>query len=379
VNPIDEALGIHPDPGDGGPDPLAKVDLGALVRAGRKEPRRFANGLMYPGKMHSLTGPPESCKTLIAIWAVLQVVSFGRNVVVIDEEAGREQTADMLAAFGADMDLVDKHVHYVDAPALSYGAADMARLGDLLRTAGPVFTVFDSFSAMLSYAGVDENKPGDVTRFCKRVLYPIAREFGSAVLVTAHDSKEGGNSRYGRGTTAILAEFEVAFKVSAIKPVTRAQDGIINFHVPKDRPAWLHRDWRIRITRDPLALHWDKAAETIGPDGLGPAAKKLLDVLDDTPMAIAALTDRLAAKYGHGLKRETASRCLTELMESGLADRIDQGPGRAALWLKRGNQLPEAEDPAGQALAASREARAEPPPPDGHGWPEGSAGAEANQ
>jgi AAA domain len=365
-DPVGDALGLDPDdePPPNGHAPLTRCDLTGLMSQPRIEPRRFANRLMYPGKMHTITGEPESCKTLIAWWAALEVISLGRNVLVVDEEAGANQTAEMLSSFGADPRLVDKHLHYLDNPGLTYSTADMTRLGSVLHQHRPVLTIFDSQAALLAYAGVGENDPGAVALFWKRVIYPISRQFGSAVLVTDHDSKDGANSRYGRGSTAKLAEVEVAFKVVVVKPLTRHQDGIVTFSVVKDRPAWLHRNWQIRITRDPLALHWDKSATTVSPDGMSPAAKKLLDVLGDEPATVPALIDRLAAKYGHGLRHDTARKELTQLLDNGLADRIDQGTGRQALWLKRGNALPDSVP--------------EPPPAD-PGWPAGSVGAAANE
>jgi hypothetical protein len=55
-------------------------------------------------------------------------------------------------------------------------------------------------------------------------------------------------------------------------------------------------------------------------------------VLTGQPATIRQLTDRLAAKYGHGLKRETVSRCLNELARAGLAEAYEQGAGKATLW-----------------------------------------------
>jgi DNA-binding transcriptional ArsR family regulator len=60
--------------------------------------------------------------------------------------------------------------------------------------------------------------------------------------------------------------------------------------------------------------------------------------MGDKPALIAELVDRIAERHGHGLTRETVSRALGALEKVGLADRIDQGRGKPALWLKTPGQ-----------------------------------------
>jgi hypothetical protein len=68
---------------------------------------------------------------------------------------------------------------------------------------------------------------------------------------------------------------------------------------------------------------------------LTPAAAKLRAALEaqDAPAGPKQLVDWIVEHHGHGLKRETVSRGLNGLRDRGLADYLDQGPGKERLWL----------------------------------------------
>jgi hypothetical protein len=46
-------------------------------------------GLIYPGKRHVFSGPPESAKTLAAYAIGLDEIRLGGNVLLIDFEMGQ--------------------------------------------------------------------------------------------------------------------------------------------------------------------------------------------------------------------------------------------------------------------------------------------------
>ena len=75
------------------------------------------------------------------------------------------------------------------------------------------------------------------------------------------------------------------------------------------------------------------AATTGGQLDLAPAAQKLLDALRRCggPTPSRRLVDLVAEEHGHGLKRETVSRSLNDLLKAGRIDRLES-PGNPTLW-----------------------------------------------
>ncbi|MGZ4393380.1 MAG: hypothetical protein ACXVRK_14870, partial [Gaiellaceae bacterium] len=57
-------------------------------------------GLLYPGRRHILSGPPESLKTLLALIELLAVIRAGGRVVLVDLETGPWDTRDRLRDLG---------------------------------------------------------------------------------------------------------------------------------------------------------------------------------------------------------------------------------------------------------------------------------------
>ena len=69
--------------------------------------------LIYPGKRHVFSGPPESAKALAAYAIALDEVRLGGNVLVIDFEMGPWDARDRLRDMGAtDGEL--EHVSYIE-------------------------------------------------------------------------------------------------------------------------------------------------------------------------------------------------------------------------------------------------------------------------
>lgn len=201
----------------------------------------------------------------------------------------------------------------------------------------PGLIIWDSSAAFLSRAGFDEDRAGDVTKFWSGVLTPCARRAGAAVLAIDHVVKSGAATRYARGSGAKLAAVDVAYLADATVPFSRSQDGILTLTVTKDRRGWLHRSHRIEVTRSPLHLN---VTEQHAPTSKTrpPAQAKLLEALGADPVTVHVLVDRVEANHGHGLTRETVSKALKALLLDGLADKIDQGNGRPALWFKAAGQ-----------------------------------------
>ena len=333
-------------PEDGSPTHYAKpgeferYDLAALFAKGITPATLICGDMLYESCVHSLTGEPGCGKTTLAYWWALQALRDGRPVVVFDEESGPEQTVEKLYDLGGEATDLDQ-LHYFPFPGRGWNGVDLIALHETIMAIGPALIIWDSMAQFLARAGKDENAASDVTTFMTNVLVPGARLAHAAVVVLDHDRKDNGDapSRYGRGSGAKLATADVGFKLTAVKPFSREHDGILRLttNPGKDRRGYLAGSYRIRVGHGPpmtLTVSEGSDGEDPATADMPPSSRKLLEALNETPATVSELVDRVAAKHGHGLKRQTVSTALNGLLGDGLADRVDQGNGKAALWFK---------------------------------------------
>jgi hypothetical protein len=303
----------------GRPLPVVELEPAAEI----VEPPRFlCDGLLYRGAVHCLSGPPDSGKTTLACWWMLQAVRDGGRVLFLDEEGGRPLVVEKFQALGA---IPGERIGYVPFPGRSWAFDDVAMLAALISDRKPAVIAWDSSAAFMARAGLDENAAADVTGFYSRVLMPAARLYDAAVLVIDHDTKSAEPSRYARGSGAKLAATDVAYKIAPVKPFSKTQNGLSKLLVTKDRRGWLHRSREVTFRGGPvLGVEITEASDGQEDDGLAPAERKVLAALTGEPSAPREIVDRIAAKHGHGLARETVSRALNRLLQMGLADMIER-------------------------------------------------------
>lgn len=322
-------------------EPLPVVDLAALARAGVPAPVRICGDLLYRGHLHQLIGAPEAGKSTIAAAWALDVLRAGEAVIWIDEETGPEQMVEKLVALGATPDLLTR-LTYVPFPGRTWGQADIDVLDELMTSTAPTLAVVDSVSAVMSAAGLNENDNTDASRIYKTVYLRMAREHGAAVVVLDHVAKSDEGGRYARGASSKLGLVDVSWRLDVIRRFSRTQDGVLKLVIGKDRRGYLHGTHELRVlTGGTLTVNITEVDSTAGAqddaaeDTLAPAAGKLLDALRRRaePATINQLVDTVAELHGHGLKRETASRNLSDLVKKGLAVSFDpERPGGPKRW-----------------------------------------------
>jgi len=309
---------------------LIPVDLGPLLADPPPEPERICGGLLYPSGLHSLAGPPEAGKTTLAYsWAV-ELLEQGQRVVILDEESGREQVVDKLLGLGAAPHAAGL-LDYLEFPGLRFDEFDVDELRHLLLTRRPALVIVDSSSALLSAAGLDESSNRDAA-VAYRALLRCARESTAAVVVLDHLTKDETAGRYARGAGVKLGLVDVALRLDPLKVFTREQSGLLKLEVNKDRRGYLPRSHEVavEVAAGHLFVTVRTTEQAMSGDGLRPAVAKLLEVLvaSDIPLTQAQVVDGVSALHGHGLRRETVSRGLGELLKLGLVDKLEDYPSR---------------------------------------------------
>lgn len=193
-------------------------DVGEAILAGIPDPEWVVEKLLYAGKVHWVTGDPGAGKTLLMLKFSLDVMNAGGKVILIDEEAGLEMTADRVTRLGADPAVLSTHFLYHEFPALTNDEDDLERLFREVAREKPRLIIFDSAADLLQQSGISEDDNGEVTAWIKEVVEPLAHEYNAAVVVIDHVTKNRDQpGKWARGAGAKKAKAKVAWHVEKIQ------------------------------------------------------------------------------------------------------------------------------------------------------------------
>lgn len=223
------------------PPPWRRVDLDAFFR-GDIEPelpryltRDDDQKLLYPGRIHSLAGEPESGKSWLLAAACVETIKDGGVAAFLNLEGTPRELAARLRALGLTSNELHQFI-YLEAD----GALRPPELYGWLDELGPVDLIgIDSFNELVGLFGFEILSNRDITTLRQELLAPIART-GAAVALIDHVTKD--TERRGRwpiGAQAKLASVDVAFSLQAVRPFGRNFDGESRLVVTKDRPGAL--------------------------------------------------------------------------------------------------------------------------------------------
>jgi hypothetical protein len=302
-----------------------------MARDGVKPPEFTVEGLLYSGSLHALQGPPESGKTTLAVWLVLQLLQRGERVVYMDEESGAEQLVDKLLGMGAAPEDLEG-LRYLEFEGRAWDDSDVLGFRDLLESEKPALIVFDSMAALLATSARDENAARDVRAFMQAAMLEPARDYGPAVVYVDHVTKAGDGGRYARGSGDKLAVVDVAWKVEPGHSFNRHTSGWFTLTHSKDRRGYLHRSFKVHVRagdgRLTLELEQTEAGFERTTEGLSPAGTRMLAVLKAEPGLIgltpSQIGDRVATDgQGPPLKAPTIRGELQKLSAKGLVEKLE--------------------------------------------------------
>lgn len=238
-----------------------RIDLTEPEYAKPSEPPSTCE-LVYRGKRHLLSGPPEAAKTLTAFVFALEEIRSGGTVAIIDFESGAPETRRLLEDLGATLEEIAT-VHYFEPD----GPPDDSDVASLVDN-GVTLAIIDALAGAYDVSDLDDEKRRQVERFARTWIRPLWRD-GIATIAIDHVVKNNKN----RGTFSIgserkLGAVDVHLGLRAIRQLHRGATGLIRVTTHKDRPAHLarphaadielHSDpathritWEIRPTADP--------------------------------------------------------------------------------------------------------------------------------
>lgn len=229
-------------------------------------------GLIYRGKRHLLSGPPEALKTLAALIFGLEHMRAGHGAFAFfDFEQDGPSVRLMLDELGANLAEIAS-VHYFQ-PSGPPDDGDIAALA----AAGVTLAAIDAAAGAYDVSGLDDNKRQDAERFAGRWVTPLWRA-SIATLVLDHVVKSAeARGRFAIGTERKAGQVDVHLGLEAVKQLARGGSGIVRITVHKDRPGHLRGHVpELHLESDPEShgITWTfaQAAATASDNGWRPTA-----------------------------------------------------------------------------------------------------------
>jgi len=231
------------------------VDLSKLGDRPAAAPSLGDAGLLYPGKRHLLTGPPESAKTLFAYIVAIEVVRGGGTVALIDFEMGPWDARDRLRELGASDEELSRGVAYREPETV----ATATTMSDVIDD-GPTLVVIDASAGAYGVQGLDDNKRKDVEEWAATWTGP-PWQAGIATLVIDHVVKNSDSrGMYAIGSERKVGGVDVRLGFEPITLLRRGGRGIYRITTHRDRAGHLPRPraGELELVSDPEthAISW---------------------------------------------------------------------------------------------------------------------------
>ncbi len=196
--------------------------------------RLDGRALMYPGRVHSVYGEPESGKSMVVqAEAAVQLVA-GRRVVYLDYESDASTVTTRLLALGVTAEQILKCLTYIRPEKDPHGTG-----WESLLTQRAAMFVIDGVTEALTVSSVSSKDNDEVTGWLRRVAKRAAESTGAAVVLVDHVTKgEEGRGRFPLGAQAKLSAMTgSSFLVEVDQPLGRGMVGVLHLRVSKDRPG----------------------------------------------------------------------------------------------------------------------------------------------
>ena len=224
-----------------------RINLGNPEYAVPPDPPAI-QGLLYAGKRHVISGPPESTKTLVAYRLLLEALRAGNPVAIIDFEMGPTAARRLVEDVGATLEEITS-IYYTepDAPPTE---ADL----QTLHEHGAQYVLIDAAAGAYDATGLDDNARKDVEAFARQWIRPLWQQ-GIATLLIDHVTKDTTTrGKFTIGSERKIGQADVHLSLEALKPLSRGGTGFVKVHVHKDRPGFLTRPTAVVIDlqSDPL-------------------------------------------------------------------------------------------------------------------------------
>lgn len=216
-------------------DLRAILDGGELANPPTMLSRRDGTCLLYPGKLHELSGEPEAGKGWLSLAVSAERLTAGEAVLYLDFETEAREIVGRLRALGVGDEPILDRFHYVrpDQPLTDPG---WSALEPALQ-APTTLAVLDGVTEALGLHGLSLKDNDDIARWLALLPRRLVAH-GLAVLQADHVVKDReGRGRYSIGAQHKLAGVDVGYRLEVIEPFGIGRHGRSKLLVTKDRPG----------------------------------------------------------------------------------------------------------------------------------------------
>lgn len=305
-------------------------------------PNLGQTGIVYPGKRHVFSGPPESAKTLCAYCVGINTIRHGGLVILIDFEMGEYDCRDRLLELGATTTEISRGIRYLepDQPATHQ------RIQNLI-TLQPQLVIIDAGAGVYDLEDLDDNKRRDVGKIARLYVHPFWRKGIASILIDHVVKNTETRGKFAIGSERKLGGADVHLGFETVRAISRGTTGLYKIVTHKDRGGYLKRgrlaDLELESDPETNAISWtlktpDTASDEEGhfrPTHLMEKVSRHLE-LQHEPVTRTSIYETLGGTKDYVLKAVTA------LVAEGYATETD-GPKRSKLVSRVG--IYRADDP----------------------------------
>ncbi len=323
-------------------DSWTAYDLGELPESPPVPPQLAGTGLVYPGKRHVFSGPPESAKTLLAYCILIQNARLGERGILIDFEMGPYDARQRLRELGATAEEISR-IFYLEPDE----PATVDRIFRLIAMS-PTVIVLDAAAGIYALEGLDDNKRLDVERVGSIYIRPFWKEGISTILID-HVVKFGeARGPYAIGSERKLGGADVHLGFETVHAVSRGSAGKYKISTHKDRGGYLKRGYLadLNLNSDPEThdITWSVTEPVIVTDEKGAMRPSIK--MEQITKKLSGLDERLSFSQVYDLVGGNKKQLLVGfnlMIEEGYLDAQDGPRGSKLVLLTR--PYSESEDP----------------------------------
>jgi hypothetical protein len=231
-------------------------------------------GIVYPGRRHLFSGPPEGAKTLAAYAVALEELRAERRVLLVDLEMGRFDARDLLRDLGATDDDLGRLL-YVEPETGPTGSTIMELIDPYRESLS--LAIIDAAAGAYALSNLDDQKRLDAERWAALWVRPLWDAGVGSVTIDHVTKNAESRGKYAIGSERKVGAVDVHLGFEFVgEPLRRGGQAVCKITTHRDRPGWLPRPRAAEfdLVSDPVThrITWsfNPPGETVAGKGFKP-------------------------------------------------------------------------------------------------------------